>query len=426
MRHALTLAMALVPAMAAAAPPTGLTAIKAGHLLDVAHQKVLDNVVIVIENGRIKEVGTTVPPEATDVHLLPTSYVLPGFIDAHTHVLLQGDATAEDYDAQLLKESLPYRALRATRAMRIALANGFTTLRDIGNEGAGFADVDLKQAVAAGVIDGPRLFVATKALAPTGAYGLNGYDWQLPVPKGVELCDGPDGCRRAVRDQIAHGADWIKVYADRSYYKLPDGRIRSLPNFTQDEMNAIVDQAHRTRRKVAAHSMTPSGHEIALAAGVDSIEHGDVFDDETVAAMVRNKTYWCPTLTVTDFVAGPRSVTNPIWGELQAAVKDSFRRAHKAGVAIVLGTDAGGFDWDKINQAEEFERYVALGMTPWEALASGTVTAARMLGQEGTLGVIAPGARADIIALAGDPLKDITATERVTFVMKDGVVVRKP
>jgi imidazolonepropionase-like amidohydrolase len=425
MRHVLTLAMALAPVAAAAAPPAGVTAIKAGHLLDVAHQKVQDDVVVVVENGRIREIGATVPAGATVVDL-SSHYVLPGFIDAHTHVLLQGDATAEDYDAQLLKESLPYRALRATRAMRIALANGFTTLRDIGNEGAGFADVDLKQAVAAGVIDGPRLFVATKALAPTGAYGLNGYDWQLPVPKGVELCDGPDGCRRAVRDQIAHGADWIKVYADRSYYKLPDGRIRSLPNFTQDEMNAIVDQAHRTRRKVAAHSMTPSGHEIALAAGVDSIEHGDVFDDETVAAMVRNKTYWCPTLTVTDFVAGPRSVTNPIWGELQAAVKDSFRRAHQAGVAIVLGTDAGGFDWDKINQAEEFERYVALGMTPWEALASGTVTAARMLGQEGTLGVIAPGARADIIALAGDPLKDITATERVTFVMKDGVVVRKP
>jgi imidazolonepropionase-like amidohydrolase len=246
------------------------------------------------------------------------------------------------------------------------------------------------------------------------------------VPKGVEMCDGPDACRRAVRDQISHGADWIKVYADRSYYRQPDGQIRSLPNFTLEEMTAIVDQAHRTRRKVAAHSMTPSGHQIALAAGVDSIEHGDVFDDATVAAMVKNKTYWCPTLTVTDFVAGPRSVTSPIWSELQAAVKDSFRRAHRAGVAIVLGTDAGGFDWDKLNQAEEFKRYVALGMTPWQALATGTVTAASMLGQEGALGPIAPGARADIVALSEDPLKDITATERVSFVMKDGVVVRTP
>jgi imidazolonepropionase-like amidohydrolase len=423
MRRLLTLALALAPAAAGSAPP--VTAIRAGHLLDVAHQKVTDGAVIVVEDGKVKSVGTTVPDGAAVIDL-SRHYVLPGFIDGHTHVLLQGDATADDYDAQLLKESLPYRALRATRAMRIALEHGFTTLRDIGNEGGGFADVDLKRAVEAKVIEGPRLFVATKALAPTGAYGLSGYDWQLSVPKGVEMCDGPDACRHAVRDQIAHGADWIKVYADRSYYKLPDGQLRSLPNFTLEEMTAIVDQAHRTRRKVAAHSMTPTGHQIALAAGVDSIEHGDVFDDATIAAMVQKKVYWCPTLTVTDFVAGPRSVTNPIWSELQAAVKDSFRRAHKAGVPIVLGTDAGGFDWDKINQAEEFKRYVALGMTHWQALASATVTAAAMLGQEGTLGVIAPGARADIVALAEDPLKDITATERVSFVMKDGQVVRRP
>jgi imidazolonepropionase-like amidohydrolase len=423
MRRLLTLALAVLPTFAWSAPP--VTAVKAGHLLDVAHQKVLDNVVIVVENGRVKEIGATVPAGATVVDL-SRHFVLPGFIDGHTHVLLQGDATAAEYDEQLLKESLPYRALRATRAMRIALDHGFTTLRDIGNEGAGFADVDLKRAVEAGVITGPRLFVATKALAPTGAYGLSGYDWQISVPKGVEMCDGPDACRRAVRDQIAHGADWIKVYADRGYFKLPDGQIRSLPNFTQEEMNAIVDQAHRTRRKVAAHSMTPAGHQIALGAGVDSIEHGDVFDDATVAAMVKGKVYWCPTLTVTDFVAGPRSVTNPIWSELQAAVKDSFRRAHKAGVPIVLGTDAGGFDWDKLNQAEEFKRYVALGMTPWQALATATVNAAAMLGQEGTLGTIAPGARADLVGLSEDPLQDITATERVSFVMKDGVVVRAP
>ena len=419
----LSFAFLLLSLVASAETQPPLTAIKAGRLLDVAVQKVRENVVIVVEAGRVKEIAASVPPGATVIDLGKQT-VLPGFIDGHTHVLIQGDATADDYDAQLLKESLPYRALRATRAMRIALGHGFTTLRDIGNEGAGFVDVDLKRAVEAGILSGPRLFVATKALAPTGAYGLSGYAWELSMPKGVEMCDGADACRRAVRDQIAHGADWIKVYADRSYYAQADGQIRSLPNFTLEELSAIVDQAHRTRRKVAAHSMTPTGHAIALAAGVDSIEHGDVFDDATIATMAERKVYWCPTLTVSAFVAGPRSVTNPIWNALLEASKDSFRRALKAGVPIVLGTDAGGFDWDKLNQAEEFRRYVELGMTPWQALRSATITAAAMLGQEGTLGVIAPGARADIVGLADDPLHDITATERVSFVMKDGVVVR--
>jgi imidazolonepropionase-like amidohydrolase len=239
------------------------------------------------------------------------------------------------------------------------------------------------------------------------------------------MCDGPDGCRRAVRDQISRGADWIKVYADRSYYKTPEGSFRSLPNFTVEELTAIVDQAHRTRVKVAAHSITPSGHAVALAAGVDSIEHGDVLDDATIQGLVKQHAYWCPTLTVADYVAGPRSKTNPVWGELQQAARDSFKKALAAGVPIVMGTDAGGFPWDEINQAEELRRYVALGMTPWQALKSATVTAAEMLGQAGSLGTIAPGARADLVATKDDPLKDITATERVSFVMKAGVVVKR-
>jgi imidazolonepropionase-like amidohydrolase len=418
----LAVVLSLVPGPGAAEPP-GPVAIRAGRLLDVAGQQVRENVVIVVDGGRIKELGASVPAGAKMIDLSRHT-VMPGFIDAHTHVLLQGDATAADYDDQLLRESLPYRALRASRALRIALEHGFTTLRDIGNEGAGFADVDLKVAIERGVIPGPRLFVATKALAPSGAYGPFGFAWELSVPRGVESCDGPDECRRAVREQIARGADWIKVYADRSYYRDAAGRLRSLPNFTLEEMKAIVDQAHRTRRMVAAHSMTPSGHAIALEAGVDSIEHGDVLDDASIAAMAERRVYWCPTLTVTDFVAGPRSVTNPIWGELRAAVRESFRRALAAGVPIALGTDAGGFDWDKVNQAEEFRRYVELGMSPWQALRAGTLVPAALLGQEGALGTIAPGARADIVATLEDPLRDVTATERLSFVMKDGVVVR--
>ncbi|HZJ56328.1 MAG TPA: amidohydrolase family protein [Myxococcaceae bacterium] len=404
-----------------------LIAVKTGQLLDPVAQKVRTGAVVVVQDGRIKSVGDSVPAGAQVVDASNLS-VSPGFIDAHTHVLIQGDATEVEYDDQLLKESLPYRALRATRAMRIALEHGFTTLRDIGNEGAGFADVDLRKAVSKGIIVGPRLFVATKALAPTGAYGLGGtsYSWQLEMPKGVQLCDGADGCRQAVRDQIAHGADWIKVYVDRGYFKRPDGQIRSLPNFTEEELKAIVDQAHRTNRKVAAHSMTPTGHAIALAAGVDSIEHGDVIDDATAKQMAQKKVYLCPTLTVSAFVDGPRSKTNPIWSALSKAADESFRRALAAGVPIALGTDAGGFDWDKINQAEEFKRYVDRGMTNWQALRSGTVVAATLLGKESELGTVAPGAYADLVGMKEDPLKDITATQRVSFVMKEGVVIVPP
>ena len=427
MRRALTLALSSSLSMAlcsfGAEPAPALTAIRAGRLLDVAAEKVRENVVVVVEAGKIREIGTSVPAGATLVDLSGQT-LLPGLIDAHTHVLLQGDATSKEYDEQLLGESLPYRTLRATRAMKIALDHGFTTLRDIGNEGAGFADVDLKRAVERGIVEGPRLFVATKALAPTGAYPIQTGAWELSFPRGVEMCDGPDACRRAVRDQISRGADWIKVYADRSYYRTPDG-FRSFPNFTVEELTAIVDQAHRTRVKVAAHSITPSGHAVALAAGVDSIEHGDVLDDATIQGLVKQHTYWCPTLTVADYVAGPRSKTNPVWAELQQAARDSFKKALAAGVPIVMGTDAGGFPWDEINQAEELKRYVALGMTPWQALKSTTVTAAEMLGKAGTLGTIAPGAAADLVATKDDPLRDITATERVSFVMKAGVVVKR-
>jgi len=424
MRRLLVVTFILVATVASASESPTVTAIRAGRMLDVENEQVLENVVIVVEGDHVREIGSTVPEGAAVIDLSDLT-VMPGLIDGHTHVLLQGDATSVEYDEQILGESLPYRALRGSRAMRISLEHGFTTLRDVGNEGGGFADVDLKRAVENGVIVGPRLYVSTKALGPTGSYPLQAGAWEVELPKGIEMCDGPVDCRKAVRNQIAHGADWIKVYVDRSYYQLPDGQFRSLPNFTVEELTAIVDQAHRTRRKVAAHSITPTGHAIGLAAGVDSIEHGDVLDEATIATMVERRVFWCPTLTVTDFVAGPRSATNPIWEALRSAAHDSFRRALAAGVPIVLGTDAGGFPWDEINQAEEIRRYVELGMTPWQALRSATVTAAEMLGQTGTLGTIAAGARADIVAMTDDPLQDITATERVSFVMKDGVVVKR-
>jgi imidazolonepropionase-like amidohydrolase len=397
-------------------------AVRAGHLLDPATEKVRDDAVLVIENGRVTAIGDQAPAGA-EVLDLSGKWVLPGFIDAHTHVLLQGDATEADYNEQALGESLAYRALRATKAMRIALDHGFTSLRDLGTEGAGFADVDLRRAVDLGIVPGPRLFVATKALAPTGAYGPN-LSWQIDVPKGVELCDGADGCRRAVRDHIAHGADWIKVYADRKYFKKPNGEIRALPNFTADELAAIVDQAHRTGLRVAAHSMTPTGHALALGAGVDTIEHGPVLDDASIAKMVEQGVYWCPTAITLEHVAPVRSKTNPIWNTLREEQAKSFERALKAGVKIALGTDAGGFPWDGPNQATELSYYVKHGMTTWQALRAAATVGADLLDKKGELGTLAVGARADLVALDADPIKDIAATERASVVMKDGVVVK--
>jgi len=351
---------------------------------------------------------------------------LPGLIDAHTHLLLQGDATSKEYDEQVLFESSPYRALRGAAAGRIALDHGFTTVRDLGTEGAGFADVDLKRAFQLGILPGPRVFASGPAMSVTGGYPLLGYSWERKMPDGVLKCDGADDCRKAVRFQVQNGVDWIKVYADRAYFRTKDGGWAAIPNFTPEEMKAIVDEAHNLRRKVAAHSMTPSGHRVALAAGVDSLEHGDVLDEDTVKTMAARKVAYCPTITVADFVRGPRSKTNPIWDDLWAASRESFKRAYKAGVPIAFGTDAGGFDWDKRNQAEEFSFMVAWGMTPWDALRSATVVGAELLGQSGTLGCLAPGCAADLVAVAGDPLADIRTMEKTAAVISRGTVVKKP
>jgi len=269
------------------------------------------------------------------------------------------------------------------------------------------------------------MFVSTRAFSATGMYPLLGYSWELRMPEGVQVVDGPDEIRKAVREQVKYGADWIKVYADRKYFKKPNGEIRALPNFTADELAAIVDQAHRTGLRVAAHSMTPTGHALALGAGVDTIEHGPVLDDASIALMVKKGVYWCPTAITLEYVAPPRSKTNPIWETLRQAQADSFKRALKAGVKIALGTDAGGFPWDGPNQATELGWYVAHGMTSWQALRAATTTAADLLDRKGELGTLAVGARADLVALDGDPVADITATEHVAVVMKDGVVVKR-
>ncbi|MDQ5847232.1 MAG: amidohydrolase family protein [Acidobacteriota bacterium] len=408
--------------------PAQIVLIKAGRLIDVRAGRVLENQGILIEGQRIKAVGLLAEiqrgaPGSARVIDLSRATVLPGLADCHTHILLQGDITTADYDEQLLKESIPYRTIRATVAARIALMNGFTVMRDLETEGAMYADVDVKTAINRGIVPGPRLFVSTRAFSATGMYPLSGYSWELKMPEGVQIVDGADNIRRAVREQVKYGADWIKFYADRRYF-IKDGKLHSWLNFTDEEMKAMVDEAHRLGRRVAAHAMGWEGIDASLRVGVDSIEHGYGLDEGLMDRMVSQGVYWCPTIYVGVYVAEGRAAAGaPIWLTMRDLEAKAFGVAVHKGVKIAYGTDAGGYAWTE-NQAREFTYMVRYGMTPMQAIQSATVVSADLLQRTNEFGAIEPGKFADIIAVSGDPLRDITELERVRFVMKDGEVYR--
>jgi imidazolonepropionase-like amidohydrolase len=402
--------------------------IKAGRLIDTRNAKVLENQGILVEGQRIKAVGSfsDVQKQApADVKIIDLSNatVLPGLADCHTHILLQGDITAADYDEQLLKESIPYRTIRATVAAKTGLMNGFTVMRDLETEGAMYADVDVKTAIDRGVIPGPRMFVSTRAFAPTGMYPLSGYSWELKMPEGVQIIDGADAIRKAVREQVKFGADWIKFYADRRYY-MKDGKLHSWVNFTDEEMEAMVSEAHRLGRRVAAHAMGYDGIDAALRHNVDSIEHGYGLDEGLMNRMVKQGAYWCPTIYVGVYVAEGRAAAGaPIWLTMRDLEAKAFGEAVKKGVKIAYGTDAGGYSWTE-NQAKEFSYMVKYGMTPMQAIQSATTVSAELLEKTNDFGVIEEGKFADIIAVTENPLQNISELERVKFVMKNGEVYR--
>jgi imidazolonepropionase-like amidohydrolase len=415
-------------ATSAAAPQT--TYIHCGTLIDVNSGEPRANALIEVRGDKIEAIrdfssSSERAPGSAFIDL-GTETCLPGLIDTHTHVLLQEDVTQAEYDEQLLKWSLPYRTIRATVAARKALEYGFTTIRDLETEGAMYADVSVRDAIRQGWIPGPRMLVATRALDVTGAYPLLGYAPEVPVPHGVQVVDGPEEARKAVREQISYGADWIKLYADRGYRVAPGGVLDDIPTFTPEELHAIVDEAHRERHKVAAHAMGLNGVHNAVAAGVDSIEHGMYIADDDLETMTQRGIYYVPTLFVGEYVAQGRAAAGAhVWVDMINIHAETFRRALRAGVKIAFGTDAGGFSW-AIDPAREFPLMVKYGMTPAQAIRAATVSAAELLGMQNEVGSLDPGKFADVVAVPGDPLKGIQTLERVNFVMKGGAVFKKP
>lgn len=424
----LILAGAAIAQQTASPAQHSFTVIRAGTVIDGTSSTVRHDQVIVIRGNQIDSVSdaakATIPAGANIVDLSHAT-VLPGLIDSHTHIFLQGEDPAQGgYDVNILKYPLAYRAARATVSARRALEQGFTTLRDVETEGAGYGDVGIKMAINEGYIPGPRLFVATRAISTTGGYMLEGYAPELAMPKGAQIVDGPVEARKAAREQLDHGADWIKVYMTHRSWVGKNGELVSQPTLTVEELRAVVDETHGWGKKVACHAYGGIGLRRALDGGCDSIEHGLDLDDAAIAQMLRQGTWYCPTLAAyyhdwasADTPDGQRDRKRV---EVHAV---SFPKALHAGVKIVFGTDMGGIPWTE-PIAQEFSRMVELGMSPMDAIQSATSRPAEMLEMEGKIGVIASGAFADIVAVDGDPLRNIKALENMQFVMKDGRIYK--
>jgi imidazolonepropionase-like amidohydrolase len=401
---------------AALLAPPGPLLLHGAHVLSPDGSSWLDGRAVLVLEGRISTVAPTdeLRPlaEARDLDLTGL-YLVPGLIDLHTHLMLHPYDEAS-WDDQVLHESLELRTIRAVKAARATLDAGFTTIRDLGTEGGGYADVALRDAVKQELMEGPRVVPVTRAIVATGCYGPSGFDPRWSVPQGAQEVTGPDEMRRVVREQISRGAEWIKVYADYGRAGAP-----ATPTFTIDELKAAVDEAHSAGLHVAAHASTDEGVRRATEAGVATIEHGTAASDETLKLLASRGTVLCPTIAASEAMAryGGWTPESPEPARLTAS-KDLVRRARAAGVTIANGSDAGVFAHG--DNARELELLVDCGLTPAEALRAATATAATVLGQAGKLGVIAAGAQADLVAFQKDPLADVHALRRPRLVVQGG------